>query len=242
MSESIGARPPYLLLVDDLRARIDSGKLPPGAQLPSTATLMAEFEVSTQTVQHAIRVLKTEGLVEGLRGKGVFVRERQELVSRTPPTDEGDPHQDGVPTVVDVWKAKPPKDVAAVLGLSASEKVAIRQTLLAAEGSRQPAEIVTSYYPLDVAGGTGRARVTPPDDGSTAELRRLGFAPHHVTEVVQARMPTPAEARTLWLSAGVAVFRVLRSVHAEDGRVLEVTDIVLSGDRYQLRYELPIHD
>ncbi|WP_433417757.1 winged helix-turn-helix domain-containing protein [Microtetraspora malaysiensis] len=74
MVEKTG-RPAYLQIVDELRAQIRAGSLPPGTALPSIAQLCERFEVSASVVKSAISVLRTEGLVIGQQGKGVFVRE-----------------------------------------------------------------------------------------------------------------------------------------------------------------------
>ncbi|MCO1338365.1 GntR family transcriptional regulator [Kocuria polaris] len=47
---------------------------PAGAQLPSTRTLVAQYEASPVTVQKALRKLTEQGLVESQPGVGTFVR------------------------------------------------------------------------------------------------------------------------------------------------------------------------
>lgn len=74
MVEKTG-RPAYLQIVDELRGQIRTGSLPAGAALPSIAQLGERFDVSASVVKAAISVLRTEGLVIGQQGKGVFVRE-----------------------------------------------------------------------------------------------------------------------------------------------------------------------
>lgn len=59
-----------------LRARIRSGVLAVGDQLPSEAALMAEFGVARGTIRRALRTLNEQGVVQTLRGKGTFVRSR----------------------------------------------------------------------------------------------------------------------------------------------------------------------
>ncbi|MFI7466871.1 GntR family transcriptional regulator [Nonomuraea sp. NPDC049646] len=68
-------RPGYLQIADDLRTQIRTGSLAPGAALPSTAQLGQRYDVSASVVKAAISVLRTEGLIVGQQGKGVFVRE-----------------------------------------------------------------------------------------------------------------------------------------------------------------------
>lgn len=74
MVEKTG-RPAYLQIVDELRGQIRVGTLTPGTALPSIAQLCERFDVSASVVKAAISVLRTEGLVIGQQGKGVFVRD-----------------------------------------------------------------------------------------------------------------------------------------------------------------------
>jgi len=62
---------PYRQLARQYRDRIASGQF--GPKLPSIHDLATEAGVSPQTAQKAINVLKSEGLVEALPGRGVFV-------------------------------------------------------------------------------------------------------------------------------------------------------------------------
>lgn len=56
----------------DLRTWI--AEAPPGAQLPSTRALVTRYTASPVTVQKALRILTTQGLVESRPGVGTFVR------------------------------------------------------------------------------------------------------------------------------------------------------------------------
>jgi GntR family transcriptional regulator len=69
------ATPVYQQLAAILRARITSGELPPGRVLPSEATLMQEHGIARETARKAVRVLRDEGLVEVVQGRGAYVRE-----------------------------------------------------------------------------------------------------------------------------------------------------------------------
>jgi GntR family transcriptional regulator len=67
--------PAYRQLADLLRQRIASGEIPPRTPLPSTKTLAAEHSVAIGTVTKAIGVLRSEGLVITVPGRGVWVTE-----------------------------------------------------------------------------------------------------------------------------------------------------------------------
>ena len=78
--------PLYAQVEDVLVARISSGALPIGTQLPSEEELIREFEVSRTTIRTTIQNLVRQGLVEIRRGRGTFVaspRMVQELTELT---------------------------------------------------------------------------------------------------------------------------------------------------------------
>jgi GntR family transcriptional regulator len=70
-------------------------------------------------------------------------------------------------------------------------------------------------------------------------LEELGHRLGRFQEDVSARMPLPDEARALRLSAGMPVIRVVRTAFDEQGTPVEVNDMVLAADRYELTYVLP---
>jgi DNA-binding GntR family transcriptional regulator len=67
--------PPYMQLAQLLRDKIGSGELAPGTRLPSVLGLAAEYGVAQVTVQKALVLLKSEGLVVAYAGYGTFVQE-----------------------------------------------------------------------------------------------------------------------------------------------------------------------
>lgn len=80
--------PAYLQIARILGDDIESGALQPGDQLPSTAELSEEFKVSPNVVKSAVSILRTQGLVVGMQGKGVFVTNPDERPQ--PPEPAGD--------------------------------------------------------------------------------------------------------------------------------------------------------
>src|SRR5882672_6066924 len=60
-------------LVDLLAAEITSGKLAPGARLPTEQEMMASFGVSRTVIREAVSALRSEGLVLTRQGVGAFV-------------------------------------------------------------------------------------------------------------------------------------------------------------------------
>ncbi len=69
--------PVYRQLADLLRQQIASGELPPRTPLPSAKTLAQEHGIAIGTVTRAVDVLRAEGLVRTVPGRGVWVVEQQ---------------------------------------------------------------------------------------------------------------------------------------------------------------------
>lgn len=64
----------YLELAEILRDRITSGQLKAGDRLPSERDLSQTYDVAPMTARAAVQLLRNEGLVEVVRGRGVAVR------------------------------------------------------------------------------------------------------------------------------------------------------------------------
>ncbi len=54
-----------------IRAQIEAGKM--GPRLPSIMELAQLFDISPRTLQAALSILKEEGLIYGVPGRGTFV-------------------------------------------------------------------------------------------------------------------------------------------------------------------------
>lgn len=65
----------YEQIAQDFRKQIRAGQLKAGDKIPSTADLMARYGVSNNVVRAAIAELKSEGLLRGHPGKGVYVQD-----------------------------------------------------------------------------------------------------------------------------------------------------------------------
>lgn len=68
-----GFTPAYVQISDQIRAAITSGQLAPGDALPSQEDMAASLGVARMTVNQALGILKTEGLLASQRGKATTV-------------------------------------------------------------------------------------------------------------------------------------------------------------------------
>ena len=67
------SKPYYLGVANDIRRKIREGVLRPGDKLPTKKLLVEEYEVSAQVIDAALMVLKLDGTIEGVQGKGTYV-------------------------------------------------------------------------------------------------------------------------------------------------------------------------
>ncbi|MFC7242335.1 winged helix-turn-helix domain-containing protein [Catellatospora aurea] len=64
-------------IAQDITARIQSGEYPPGSQLPTIAALADLYNVSDGTISRVMIVLRTQGTVIGVPGRGTFVPDKE---------------------------------------------------------------------------------------------------------------------------------------------------------------------
>jgi GntR family transcriptional regulator len=244
----------YKQIADHLRSAIERGRLRGGDRLPSEAELVRHYNVTHMTARSALKLLQSEGLAVAEHGRGVYVRatppvrrlasdrfaQRHRKEGKAAFTVEAE--QAGAEPSVDMIKvsrARPPADIADRLNLGVDVRVVVRSRRYSLDG--RPVETAVSYIPADLADGTPIADPNPGPGGIYARLEEAGHTLGRFTEEVSARMPTPAEARTLAMLPGVPVFRLVRTAYDADGRPVEVCDTIMSADAYLLTYELPAH-
>ncbi|MYQ99285.1 MULTISPECIES: GntR family transcriptional regulator [unclassified Streptomyces] len=237
-------------IADHLREAIDRGRFREGEKLPSEAELVEHFGVSRMTVRNSFSILQGEGLVHAEHGRGVFVRPRPPVRRLASDRFARRHREEGKaafiveadaagshPTVdsLEVKEEKAGQDVSARLG--SVRRVLVRRRRYLLDG--KPVEFATSYLPIDIARGTPIAEPDPGPGGIYARLEELGHHLDHFEEEIRARMPSPAEVRTLRLAPGVPVIHLVRTAFDTDGRAVEVCDTVMAADAYVLSYQLP---
>ncbi|GAB3709760.1 GntR family transcriptional regulator [Nocardiopsis oceani] len=248
MARNEDTRPRHQQIAAELRAAIMSGDLPPGKRLPTTQQLMTRYEVTSQTVQRTLQVLKTERFVYGKPGVGVFVRTDSPLgvriASYLGSPEPGDAHpwldrarergQKGSSTLLSVARVEPPGQIMEALALEPGERAVLRHQLLLLDG--EAAELVWNYYPLSTAEGTPLERRSRIRGGSPALLTELGFPPREHIDHVSVRLSTTEEFEALELPEDVPVLRTLRTVFSDGGRPVEASVLVKAGHRFELVY------
>ncbi|NYI05461.1 TetR/AcrR family transcriptional regulator C-terminal domain-containing protein [Allostreptomyces psammosilenae] len=77
--------PPYLRIVNEIRARIDAGELRPGDRVPSTRRIVEEWGVAMATATKVLTTLRQQGLVLAVPGIGTVVA-GSDMPPAAPPT------------------------------------------------------------------------------------------------------------------------------------------------------------
>jgi GntR family transcriptional regulator len=230
-------QPFYAQVAEALRTDIRAGAYKAGDQLPSERQLRERFDVSANTIRAALVALRTEGLVEPRHGRGVFVREAPQVQASATESVSFYTMLDRMgkrpATVTTVTRGPASNEVADYLGIPAGEQVVVRSRILRAEGEA-PAGSAVSYFPtwvVDAAPALGDPNVP----GLPVHLR-TAFGPTYSEDLVDARMPTPAERERLEIPEGVPVLTVKGVTRDQQHRPLHFFDKVTPAGRMRCNY------
>jgi GntR family transcriptional regulator len=79
----------YMLIADEIEARIERGELHDGQRLPGEIALAEEYGVARMTIRRASRELRERGLVRVVTGKGTYITVPSEARRRDTPPGRG---------------------------------------------------------------------------------------------------------------------------------------------------------
>jgi len=74
--------PIFRQIIDQVRLAAVTGRLLPGAQLPSVRALAEQLVVNPNTVAKAYGELAREGIIDGQQGRGVFIAEPRQIYTK----------------------------------------------------------------------------------------------------------------------------------------------------------------
>lgn len=237
-------------IADELRARIAQGVLSPGDPVDTEDGLAKRYGVARGTARGALVALEREGLL--YPGRPRRVAQRTPLAvhvarsadhawageSPTAGADAwvGDMHRAGQPPgqEIDVARVAVGGDAAGALEVPGGITVVSRRLTRVAAG--RPHNLITFWFPLEVAEGTLLAEPGSITEGSVAWLEKThGPLAHEVR--VSARMPSPGEAERLRIPSGVPVMVVWRVSRSGAGPVV-ASMAVYPADRAVLKLDL----
>jgi DNA-binding GntR family transcriptional regulator len=236
------APPKYAQVVGEIKRRIETGSYPAGSLLPSEHQLVTEFGVSRPTIVKALGELRRDGWIDTQQGKGSFVRGRPAMAGaeRTRPAHEvlELPEAEVSGELVQAGVKLAPPHVTALLGLKPGARAFVRQRLLTDEG--EPVELASSWLPLELAAGTDLASPDLLNESIRHHLQaRKKIRLDHAVEQITARHPEGEEAALLRVAPDAPVLSVIVTAYDAASRPIQVSDLVLPGQRHELRDAYP---
>jgi GntR family transcriptional regulator len=238
MSLTNARGPLYVRVYEEIAARIASGSLPRGGQLPPEREFCQEMGVSRATVRRAIATLEDEGLIQAIQGRGTFVTAPR-LVE--PPN-----------TLLSFTQLAEDRGTEAGARVLRSE---IRPSTLA-EADRfriAPGGPVFDLERLRTMDGMpiavdhsivllAAAPSLPDADWNRASLYELlteaGATPARADYDVEARAADTHWAEILDVPVGAPLLIADTSSYDRDERLIEIGRIIYRGDRYRFRSTL----
>jgi GntR family transcriptional regulator len=254
-AEFTDARPLQVRVADDIRIRIEQGEYAPGARLPTLDQLAEQHRCSLAVVRKAVDLLKQQGLVVTVQGRGTFVRDRPH--ARRHGIERYSRSRWGAGTAVLVAEAQEqgrtaeqhirelaevpaPDAVAERLGIEPGTPVWVRRRTTLIDG--RPNQLADSYYELGVVDGTPIMQEDTGPGGGFARLEDHGIRLGRIREDISVRMPTGPETVALELPPGTPVIDLARTTCDTDGRPVEVMLGVIAGDMATFSYDFAIPD
>ncbi|MFI9051994.1 GntR family transcriptional regulator [Streptomyces sp. NPDC053427] len=259
------AAPKWRQLADEFAERIRSGDLAPGSPLPPVRARTAA-DAGATTVQMAYRALEAEGLVRTDPDKGTVVRGRRTKIVRKPQDHyqwEKDrvllPRAERSRTGVTeretgllknqlkftarYAREGAPKDVARRFSVDVGTQMLHRRYRTSSRDAEVAISLIDSWLVYDVAARNPDlldSAHEPWPGGTLHQLSTIGIEVGEISDAITARPPTGHETQKLDLDPGVAVLVLHKTSHDLDGRVVEFSEVVLPGDRYELLYTIPL--
>lgn len=244
----------------DLRKHIENGRYAPGARLPSVSELQATEGIAFQTARDVFRHLERDGLATTRQGKGSFVspllgkitRDGTGRYRKTARSEggargafEAELNRLGLiykPSPTEIGRARPPREVAQMFGLHHSAKALHRSRAMRA--GRDPkdlgegfvVQLATSWFPIEIAGGTKIEEQDTGPGGSKDRLADLGYAQRRIRESIDVRAPTKEEAGALAIPDDRQVYELTHRAEAAEGRVVEVAMHVMPVTTWRFTY------
>jgi GntR family transcriptional regulator len=246
MHKLTGVGPMYRQIADDLRQKIESGKLGHGDQLPTELELREGYEASRNTVRDAVKWLIGRGLVETRPGQGTFVVQKIDpfvtsLGSTGSGVGEGTAYY---ASQVEAERRKAtvsaprievkPGTEAAELHVAENETVVSRHQQRYIDGT--PWSLQTSFYPMSFVnrGAVNLIQAVDMPDGVVKYLTKvLGIKEIRWRDTITVRAPDATEAAFFQLpdDGRVAVVEIRKTAFGASGEPLRLTVTTYPADR-----------
>lgn len=218
-----------------------------------------QYKTSVPTMRDALAELLAEGLIDKRHGIGNFVRKPRQRVERNNERHQwekdrarlvenerkktGSTEHDTGLTVSDLLfvaeygEGEANEDLAATFGVSVGTRLLERTYRTTSREEDTPFSLVHSHLVYDLVATNPDlldAANEPWPGGTQSQLHSIGIELDRIVEHITARPPTAEEAEELGLQKGVSVIVLRKTSIDVDGRVVEISDVTLPGDRTEL--------
>jgi GntR family transcriptional regulator len=131
-----------------------------------------------------------------------------------------------------------PPHITALLDLEPNARAFLRQRLMTEDS--EPVELASAWLPLELAAGTDLSSADPLNQSIRHHLyTRKKIRLDHAVEQITARHPHGEEAALLHVAPDAPVLSVIVTAYDTAGRPVQVSDLVLPGQRHELRDAYP---
>jgi GntR family transcriptional regulator len=243
------AQPMYQQIADDLRLKIETGELAPGAQLPTELELRERYEASRNTIRDAIKRLTSLGLVETKPGQGTFVVQRIDpfVTILTDNSERGivggsvaylsevsESHRAARATTPRV-EIQASDEIARRLGIEPSAQVISRHQQRFID--EIPWSLQTSYYPMEFVTSGKAPRLLIAENmpnGVVSYLEdAMGIRQVGYRDWITARTPDSNEQSFFRIPHDATVFEISRTGFDETEKPVRLTVTIFPADRNQ---------
>ncbi|MGW0825424.1 UTRA domain-containing protein [Streptomyces sp. NPDC002845] len=206
----------YEVIADDLRRSLCEGRRGPGERLPALRD-NGRLQWEKNRAREPLRKRAETGATEHDTGL-----ELQDLVF-----------------YARYREIQAPKDLADAFGVPEGTALVERTYRTRRAAETAPFSLVTSRVPRDMIAGNPDLlddSKEPWPGGTQSQLYTVGIELGRVEERFTARPPTPEEAEELELPSGTPVILLRKTSYDIDGRVVDISDVTLPGDRTELLF------
>ncbi len=221
----------YRQISEFLMQNIEGGEYEPGSQLPTESDLSRQFGVNRHTAREALKLLKNEGVIYSVKGKGNFVTDAKikYRVSKKVRFTSSIIEAGLAPSKELVEKRLVAADeiLASKLGLDMGDPVLSLKMLRFASGT--PLMLATSNLPAARFVGLGE-RVDA--SFSLYELLReqYGIEPSRSESVFETTMAEEEDLRLLQIAPGTPLLLSKSIAKDQYGKIIEYCETRMRGD------------
>ena len=223
--------PLYHQLAEQLSAAITDGRLQPGDAFENELALTERLGLSRPTVRRAIQEMVDQGLLVRRRGLGTRVANRKVHRRADLTSLFDDLHRDGRRPRTSILRHEIVTDERAAAALDLEPDAPMLLVVRLRTADESPIAFMHNWLPPEYS---DIPREELEDGGLYAALRARGVRPVVAQQTIGARMPTPAERKSLGISTKQPVLTMTRMAFDASGKAVEFGDHCYRAEDYSI--------